>query len=217
MISIHIQSYIAYSKNRRTALLWNWKAKVWIQCWTRCLKSFLPVLPSCFMTPTVLFIFLVKASSFGLFLICNAEATKWPSVPCPLWKQSPYFRCCVVNFFFVTGMSSYRISTSLAVFNNVTLWKEKEVSHLLGEQGKIQKPTSYQTEQDWFWPHSVKLKCWQDTNSFWFLQLQSVIDLLCVWLESWTNKRLCQVCWLLITSRCCFFFFFVGGGGVFFF
>lgn len=98
LISIHIQSSTAHSKNRRAALLWNWKAKVWIQCWTRCLKSFLPVLPSCFMTPTVMCIFLVKASSFGLFLICNAEATKWPSIPCPLWKRSPYFRCCVVGW-----------------------------------------------------------------------------------------------------------------------
>lgn len=170
LISIHIQSSTAHSKNRRAALLWNWKAKVWIQCWTRRLKSFLPVLPSCFMTPAVMCIFLVKASSFGLFLICNAEATKWPSIPCPLWKCSLYFRCCVVGiFFFVTCMSSYSISASLAVFNNVTLWQEKEVSHLLGEQGKIQKPASYQTEQGWFWPHSVKLKCWQDTKSFWCL------------------------------------------------
>lgn len=120
LISIHIQSSTAHSKNRRAALLWNWKAKVWIQCWTRRLKSFLPVLPSCFMTPAVMCIFLVKASSFGLFLICNAEATKWPSIPCPLWKRSPYFRCCVVGiFFFVTCMSSYSISASLAVF---TTW-----------------------------------------------------------------------------------------------
>jgi len=76
------------------------------------------------MAPTVVLTFFVKARRCFFYLQCRGRELVQPPLP------SLKMFTILPEGFFVVGMSSYSTSTSLAVFNDMALRKENQVSHL---------------------------------------------------------------------------------------